>query len=123
MRVEDLVGKGLEGGTLVEYKGNCGFSLEYGRANITAVKVENDYFSIETDNEESYMGLSLSKEATAMGYTAEVRERDGYYMIASPMGWCYIAAPLGVIIPPRPNWLDVSDKEFGDTVRRTLGTE
>ena len=120
MRVEDLVGIGLEGGTLVEYKGNCGFSLEYGRANITAVKVEGEEFSIETDNDESFMTLSLSKEARAIGYTAEVRKRGDFYLIASPMGWCYAVAPLGVIIPPRPGWLEVSDKQFDDTIRRTV---
>ena len=120
MEIQELVGIGLEGGTLVEYKGNTGFSLEYGRAVIVSIVVSDEKFSIETDNPEAYMGLSLSKMARKMGYVANVRRFGPVYLIDSPMGWNYVLAPKGIEIPKRPGWMDVSEEEFLSEVERHL---
>lgn len=113
----------LIGGTLVEYKANCGFSLEYGRATITSMGVDGTTFYIRTDNEEAFLEQNISEEVQRMGYAAEVRKRGDVYLISSPMGWCYAVAPKGGEIPTRPNWLEVSDGHFEDALKKHLTGE
>ncbi len=120
MKLQDLIGAGLEGGILVEYKANCGFSLEFGRATITEVALEGEIFHIRTDNEESFMKQNVAEEVRNMGYGADVEKRGAIYLISSPMGWCYVAAPKGVDVPNKPNWLEVPMEEFSNTVERHL---
>lgn len=121
MKLQDLP-RSLIGGTLVEYKDNCGFDLEYGRATITDMGMDLDgktYF-IKTDNEEAHMTQNVSPAVEAMGYTAEAQKQGEIYLLRSSMGWCYTLAPKGVEIPKRPNWLDVSIEEFGNSVREHI---
>jgi hypothetical protein len=120
VKLRDLVHQDLVGGTLVEYKDNCGFDLEFGRATITRVAVEGEMFLIETDNEEAYMTQNISPVVEAMGYRSEVQRQGDVYLIRSSMGWGYALAKKGVDIPKRPHWLEVSDKDYEDTIRRTV---
>src|SRR5262245_8137385 len=120
LELEDLVGIGLEGGTLVEYKANTGFSLEYGRATIVSVKQEGDLFSIVTDSEDAFLEQNTAPWVKRMGYGAAVERRGDIYLLSSAMGWSYALAKKGVEISAKPNWLDVSKEEFTDSVEKYL---
>lgn len=120
MHLRDLIGKGLEGGTLVEYKDNCGFSLEYGRATIKSVGINGEMFEIQTDNGESHLEQNISPDVERMGYTAHVEKRGDVYLLKSSMGWCYAAAPPGVKIEKRPDYMEVSDERFDNVIRNQI---
>lgn len=124
MQLEDLVNENLVGGILVEYKDNTGFGLEYGRANIMLVGIREETFEIRTDNEDAcHLDQNISEDVKRMGYRARVEKRGEIYYISSAMGYCYVAAPKGVEIPGKPNYLDVTDQEFVDEVKRHWGAD
>jgi len=121
LHLRDLVGAGLEGGTLVEYKDNCGFALEYGRATIRSVSIQGDEFAILTDSEDAYLKSRIDPELEQRGIRDYVERRGPYFLIRLWMAWCYVAAPKGVEVPNRPNWLDVTEDEFKETIRKAIG--
>jgi hypothetical protein len=123
MELEELVGAGLVGGTLVEYKASTGFGLEFGRGKITEVGMDGTMFFIHTDNKESFLEQNVASDIKAMGYGTEVEKKGPFFLLSSSMGWCYVAAPPGVEVPKKPGWLDVSDEEFADAMKRHYGVK
>jgi hypothetical protein len=119
MKLQDLP-RDLVGGALVEYKNNCGFDLEYGRATITDMGMDGEMFFIKTDRKDAFLTQNVSPMVERMGFTAEVQKQGEIYLIRSSMGWRYALAPKGVEIPQRPHWLAVSDDEFDNSVKKTL---
>jgi len=115
MKLSELHGKGLEGGTLVEYERGYGFSREWGRATIVRVGVhadQADFFEIETDSDRAFMGLSLTYYGDI-----DIHEDAGIYFWASPQGWCYAVAPAGKDIPEPPGVKRMHDRAMTEGAR------
>lgn len=99
MKLSELIGQGLVGGTLVEYEKGYGFLREFGRAVIKSVGFKDagrDYFEIET-NGEVHLGQSLAYYGDT-----EIELIDDVYLWDSALGWCYALARAGIEIPGAP---------------------
>ena len=79
------------GGTLVEYKNNCGFDEEWDRTMVTKAVINESGFNIET------MGRGFLFTIGFDFWT--VRPRHTVFYLSNPLLYCYALAPKGVEVP------------------------
>lgn len=113
MKLTDLVGEPLVGGTLIEYRRGYGFRREHARATITRIGWHPEqwrYFVIETDSNDAHMGIALGRH----GGPDVWRSPDGAcFWEHSCGGWCYAAVPQGVPVPEAGEALDLRIEHRG----------
>ncbi len=107
MKLTDLVGEPLVGGTLIEYLRGHGFRREHARATITRIgwhPTQERYFVIETDKpDDACMGIALDYHANPEVW----KSPEGVCFWDPPIGWCYAAVPPGAQIPKAGEALDL----------------
>ena len=99
VKLEDFLKIDFLGGTLVEYKYNHGFDVEFSREKINKINIsEENYLRIETNNKVE-LNLKLIE--------LYISKKDRVYYLDIKYLYCYSIAQKGIIIPKKIDYEDL----------------